>query len=156
MFSIEPIGFVHNERKNPEDDYWGGVISEIRISDKISEDCVVGITDFSHLEIIFYFHLADPSKISISASHPRGNKKFPWVGIFSQRKKARPNLLGSSIVKLLSAEGRTLRVTGLDAVDGTPVIDIKPVVREFLPAGEVIQPDWETELMKKYWAVKKS
>lgn len=156
MYSIEPIGFVKNNRKKIEDDFWGGVVSEIIISEKISVESLLGIEDFSHLEIIFYFHLADLAKINISASHPRDNKNFPRVGIFAQRKKARPNLLGSSIVKLLSVNGSTLKVSGLDAVDGTPVIDIKPVVREFLPNEEILQPEWETELMKNYWAVKKS
>ncbi len=156
MYSIEPIGFVKNNRKKPVDDFWGGVESEIIISEKISEESLVGVEDFSHLEIIFYFHMADPAKISISSSHPRENKKFPKVGIFAQRKKARPNLLGSTIVKLNSVNGNILNVTGLDAVDGTPVIDIKPVVREFLPGDEVVQPDWETELMKNYWAKEKS
>ena len=156
MYSIEPIGFVKNNRKKIEDDFWGGVVSEIIISEKISVESLLGIEDFSHLEIIFYFHLADLAKINISASHPRDKKNFPRVGIFAQRKKARPNLLGSSIVKLLSVNGSTLKVSGLDAVDGTPVIDIKPVVREFLPNEEILQPEWETELMKNYWAVKKS
>jgi len=156
MYSIEPIGFVKNSRKKIEDDFWGDVVSEIIISDKISSESLLGIDDFSHLEIIFYFHMADLAKINISASHPRDNKDFPRVGIFAQRKKARPNLLGSSIVKLLSVNGSTLKVSGLDAVDETPVIDIKPVVREFLPNEEIRQPDWETELMKNYWAVKKS
>ncbi|MBK6504586.1 MAG: SAM-dependent methyltransferase [Ignavibacteria bacterium] len=156
MYSIEPIGFVKNSRKKIEDDFWGDVVSEIIISDKISSESLLGIDDFSHLEIIFYFHRADLAKINISASHPRDNKDFPRVGIFAQRKKARPNLLGSSIVKLLSVNGSTLKVSGLDAVDETPVIDIKPVVREFLPNEEIHQPNWETELMKNYWAVKKS
>jgi tRNA-Thr(GGU) m(6)t(6)A37 methyltransferase TsaA len=156
MYSIEPIGFVKNSRKKPDDDFWGDVVSEITISDKISEESLLGIEDFSHLEIIFYFHMADLAKISISASHPRDNKDFPRVGIFAQRKKARPNLLGSTIVKLISSKGNKLKVSGLDAVDGTPVIDIKPVVREFLPNEEIRQPEWETALMKNYWAVKKS
>ena len=156
MYTIEPIGYVRNSRKNPEDDYWGDVISEIEISDKISGESIKGIEEFSHLEILFYFHLADPAKISISATTPRNDKRFPKVGIFAQRKKSRPNMLGSTIVKLISAAGNNLRVIGLDAVDGTPVIDIKPVMTEFLPADEVIQPAWATELMKDYFASRKS
>lgn len=154
MYSIEPIAFVRNTRKKIEDDFWGDVISEIVISDKIPEDSLKGIEDFSHLEIIFYFHMADLSKMSISASHPRENKKFPKVGIFAQRKKARPNLLGSTIVRLISSGKNTLTVSRLDAVDGTPVIDIKPVLKEFLPDNEIAQPDWATELMKSYWTKK--
>ncbi|MCB0728374.1 MAG: SAM-dependent methyltransferase [Ignavibacteriae bacterium] len=151
MFSIEPIAVVKNNRSEAEDDYWGDIISEIIINKKISEKSLIGIEEFSHLEIIFYFHLADPSEISISSSHPRGIKEFPEVGIFSQRRKARPNLLGTTIVKLLKVEKNILTVEGLDAINGTPVIDIKPVFREFLPREEIIQPTWTFELMKDYW-----
>lgn len=151
MFTIEPIAYVKNNRKKTEDDFWGEVISEIIISDKISSESIKGIDQFSHLEIIYYFHLADLTKITISATHPRDNKKFPKVGIFAQRKKARPNLLGSTIVKLLKSEKNVLTVKGLDAVDGTPVIDIKPVIKEFLPSENITQPEWVSELMKNYW-----
>lgn len=154
MYTIEPIAFVKNSRHKVEDDFWGDVISEIIISDKISEESLKSIEEFSHLEIIFYFHLADLSKINISATHPRENKKFPKVGIFSQRKKARPNLLGTTIVKLLGVKNNVLTVEGLDAVNGTPVIDIKPVLKEFLPKENLRQPDWVTELMKDYWRKK--
>lgn len=151
MFTIEPIAYVKNNRKKTEDDFWGEVISEIIISNKISSESIKGIDQFSHLEIIYYFHLADLTKITISATHPRDNKKFPKVGIFAQRKKARPNLLGSTIVKLLKSEKNVLTVKGLDAVDGTPVIDIKPVIKEFLPSENITQPEWVSELMKNYW-----
>lgn len=154
MYTIEPIGIVRNSRRKIEDDFWGDIISEIIISEKISGDSIKGIEEFSHLEIIFYFHLADIAKINISVTHPRDNKKFPKVGIFAQRKKARPNLLGSTIVKLISAGKNILTVDGLDAVDGTPVIDIKPVMQEFLPEGKIIQPGWTKELMKNYWTKK--
>ena len=152
MFTIEPIAYVKNNRKKVADDFWGDIISEIIISDKLPDECLKGIEEFSHLEIIFYFHLADLRKINISATHPRNNKEFPKVGIFSQRKKARPNLLGSTIVKLIRAEKNVITVSGLDAVDGTPVIDIKPVLREFMPQEQVKQPKWATELMKNYWS----
>lgn len=154
MYTIEPIGFVKNHRKKIEDDYWGNVVSDIIISDKISEESIKGIEEYSHLEIIFYFHLADLTKITISASHPRDNKKYPKVGIFAQRRKARPNLLGSTIVKLIKAGKNILTVTGLDAVDGTPVIDIKPILDEFLPQEKIKQPEWSKELMKNYWTEK--
>jgi len=154
MFIIEPIAFVKNNRKNIEDDFWGDVVSEIIISDKIPEESLKGIREFSHLEIIFYFHIADLTKINVSATHPRNNKKFPQVGIFAQRKKSRPNLLGSTIVRLIKVEKNVLTVSGLDAVDGTPVIDIKPVLKEFLPGEKIKQPAWSTELMKNYWATK--
>lgn len=155
MYTIEPIAIVRNDRKKTDDDFWGDIISEIVISNKISRDSIMGIEEFSHLEIIFYFHLADISQINISASYPRDNRNFPETGIFAQRKKARPNLLGTTIVKLLKLRDNILTVAGLDAVDGTPVIDIKPVMQEFLPEGKIIQPGWTKELMKNYWSKKK-
>jgi tRNA (adenine37-N6)-methyltransferase len=85
------------------------------------------------------------------ARHPRGNTNWPVVGIFAQRGKNRPNRLGATMVRVLAVEGRTIRVAGLDAIDGTPVVDIKPVIGEFLPRGEIRQPRWATELMKTYW-----
>ncbi|HAY33370.1 MAG TPA: SAM-dependent methyltransferase [Ignavibacteria bacterium] len=151
MFTIEPVGYVSNSRKSIEDDFWGDIVSVINISPKLSEESLKGIEHFSHLEIIFYFHLADPSNICISSAHPRENPDYPETGIFAQRKKLRPNLLGSTIVKLKGIDKRKLTVTGLDAIDGTPVIDIKPVLEEFLPSGKIVQPEWTHDLMENYW-----
>jgi tRNA-Thr(GGU) m(6)t(6)A37 methyltransferase TsaA len=114
-------------------------------------ECLDGIEEFSHAEILFVFDQVTPDKIVTSARHPRNNAAWPKVGIFAQRTKARPNRIGSTIVKIVSREGRTLKVQGLDAIDGTPVIDIKPVMQEFLPRDAVRQPAWSTELMKNYW-----
>jgi tRNA-Thr(GGU) m(6)t(6)A37 methyltransferase TsaA len=148
---VNPIGYVKNSRSGMQDDYWGNVTSEIIISDTLPEECLEGIETFSHLEIIFYFDKANRSETVQSASHPRGNKDWPKVGIFAQRKKDRPNHLGLTIVKIISHKGRTITVQGLDADDGTPILDIKPVAKEFLPGEEVTQPAWMTELMRDYW-----
>ena len=75
----------------------------------------------------------------------------PLVGIFSQRGKGRPNRIGVSICRLLSVEGVRLKVRGLDAIDGTPVLDIKTVMTGFLPRGAIVEPEWAKELMKDYW-----
>jgi tRNA-Thr(GGU) m(6)t(6)A37 methyltransferase TsaA len=149
--TLTPIGYVKNSRSGMHDDYWGNVTSEIIISDKLPEECLDGIDTFSHLEIIFYFDKANREETVDGASHPRGNKVWPRVGIFAQRKKDRPNHLGLTIVKLISRKGRTLTVQGLDADDDTPILDIKPVAKEFLPREAVTQPAWMTELMKDYW-----
>jgi tRNA-Thr(GGU) m(6)t(6)A37 methyltransferase TsaA len=149
--SLTPIAFVKNSRSGMKDDYWGNVISEIIISDTLPEACLDGIDTFSHLEIIFYFDKANKTDTVDGASHPRGNKDWPSVGIFAQRKKDRPNHLGLTIVKLISRNGRTLTVQGLDADNDTPILDIKPVAKEFLPREEVTQPVWMTELMRDYW-----
>lgn len=103
---------------------------------------------FSHLEILYYFHRSEKT---VTGGHPRENRAWPRVGIFAQRKKDRPNHLGATFVNLVRREGRKLVVANLDAVDGTPVIDIKPVMAEFLPKGTIQQPAWATELMAGYW-----
>lgn len=148
---VTPIGYVKNTRSRMQDDYWGNVTSEIIITDEFPEECLDGIDTFSHLEIIFLFNKAAQSEIVKGASHPRGNKAWPKVGIFAQRKKDRPNHIGTTIVKLISRKGRSLHVVGLDADNETPILDIKPVAKEFLPKEEVRQPAWMTELMKDYW-----
>ena len=94
----------------------------------------------------------DAAKIETGARRPRNNPAWPLVGIFAQRGKNRPNRLGTTICRIDRVEGLLLHVTGLDAVDGTPVLDLKPWVREFGPRGEVRQPEWMTELMAAYWA----
>ncbi|WP_413299574.1 SAM-dependent methyltransferase [Bacillus sp. 1P10SD] len=150
-FSITPIAFVRNNRKEIEDDNWGAVTSDIVLAGEMNVQSLKGISEYSHLEIIFYFDKVSDDKIQFEARHPRNNKAYPEVGIFAQRGKNRPNKLGLTTVELLGHEGNTLIVKGLDAIDGTPIIDIKPVMKEFLPKGEVHQPKWSSDLMKNYW-----
>ena len=147
---LQPVAVVKNSRKDLSDDYWGSVISEIELLDSVPADAFTGIDEFSHLEIIFYFSESDKSK-AVFKGHPRGNKDWPEVGIFAQRKKDRPNAIGLTIVELLERKGNTISVRYLDAIDGTPILDIKPVMKEFLPGSEIRQPSWSVELMKKYW-----
>lgn len=146
---VKPIGYVRNVRKEVEDDNWGEVVSEIVI--EIGEEALQGLEGFSHAEIIFYFDQVDESRIVTGARHPRNNTEWPQVGILAQRGKNRPNRIGLTSVNLLKREGNVLFVAGLDALDGTPVLDIKPVMQEFQPRGEIRQPAWASELMKNYW-----
>jgi tRNA (adenine37-N6)-methyltransferase len=148
---ISPIAVVSNTRLKPNDDEWGGLMSEIRLDPAMPDESLDGLEVFSHAEIIFLFHLVEEKDIVTGARHPRENPQFPRVGIFAQRARMRPNRLGLTIVRILWREERSLFVDGLDAVDGTPVLDIKPVMREFLPRGPFHQPDWSRELMKAYW-----
>jgi len=147
---LQPVAFVKNNRTGLSDDYWGSVLSEIELAEHIPAEAFDGINDFSHLEIIFHFHQSDPSK-AVYSYHPRGNKDWPHVGIYAQRKRDRPNGLGLTVVELLKREGNKIWVKYLDAIDGTPVLDIKPVMKEFLPQSEIRQPGWTTELMQQYW-----
>lgn len=149
QIALTPIAFVKNARKQKSDDYWGQVVSEIELADAMLTESLDGIEDFSHLEIIF--HLNQAGKTITGSEHPRENPNWPKVGIFAQRKKDRPNHLGLTTVTLLEKKGRTLVVANLDAIDGTPVLDIKPVFEEYKPKGPHRQPEWTRELMKNYW-----
>ena len=149
--TVEPIAHVRAKRATPEDDFWGGETAVIELVDGIDPESLFGLEDFSHAEVIFHFHQVDPAKIVLDARRPRNNSDWPRIGIFAQRGKNRPNRLGVSVCAIVAVEGRRIHVRGLDAIDGTPVLDIKPVLREFLPRGEVRQPDWAGELMAEYW-----
>ena len=148
---ISPIGVVCNTRLTPADDDWGGLVSQIRLDPALPEESLAGLETFSHAEIIFQFHLVGEKEIVMGARHPRENPLWPEVGIFAQRGRLRPNRLGLTIVHILRREGGSLFVEGLDAINGTPVLDIKPVMKEFLPRGAVQQPEWSHEVMKDYW-----
>lgn len=150
IFDIKPIGIVVNERADTIDDEWENIISTIIINDDIPVSSLTGIQDFSHLEIIYVFDKVVNAHFEW-ATYPRGNKNYPLTGIFAQRKKERPNCLGLCTVELVEVKGNTLNVKYLDAINGTPVLDIKPVFREFEPKTKIRQPDWASDLMKKYW-----
>lgn len=149
IYTIKPVAYVTNSRKELTDDNWGSVLSEIELADDLPAECFDGIEHFSHLELIFYFHKS--TKTTFGSEHPRENPDYPIVGIFDQRKKDRPNHIGTTIVNLIKKKGRNLTFANLNAIDSTPVIDIKPVFIEFLPKGNITKPGWTKDLMKEYW-----
>jgi tRNA-Thr(GGU) m(6)t(6)A37 methyltransferase TsaA len=150
-FTIRPIATVHNQRDEVADDDWGEVISRIELAPDVAPESIAGLEDFSHVEVLFVFDRVPDGKIEYSARHPRNNTAWPKVGIFAQRGKNRPNRIGLCTAEIIQRDGRELIVKGLDAIDGTPVIDLKPVMTEFLPRGVVRQPRWSSELMARYW-----
>jgi tRNA-Thr(GGU) m(6)t(6)A37 methyltransferase TsaA len=150
--SLRPIGVVRGGRAVPEDDHWSGVETVIAIdSTAFGPESVSGLEAFSHLEVVYAFHLARDVDVTTGARHPRGRTDWPLVGIFAQRGKDRPNHLGLSRCRLLRVDGLELHVADLDAIDGTPVLDVKPWMAEFAPRGEVRQPAWAGELMRSYY-----
>ena len=126
MITLSPIGYVRSERRQLKDDEWGTVTARIELTDEFDADALIGIEEFSHAEIIFQFDRVRQSEIEEGARHPRGNQAWPLVGIFAQRGKNRPNRLGVTMARIISRHDTVLTVVGLDAVDGTPVLDIKP------------------------------
>lgn len=151
-FTLYPIGHVHGGRSEAIDDDWGASRAHIRLDqDRFTADALRGLDAFSHAEIIFLFDRVTDAEITTGARHPRGNPDWPRVVIFAQRGKNRPNRLGICVCRIIAVDGLTLVVEGLDAIDGTPVLDIKPVMTGFLPRGDVREPDWARAIMADYW-----
>jgi tRNA-Thr(GGU) m(6)t(6)A37 methyltransferase TsaA len=141
-----PIGVVRSPVAELGNLVWGGVRCHIELDDsRFTPDSVQGLTDFSHLEIVFFFHRAPETP------QPQTRVGPDAVGMFAQRGKNRPNPIGVTICRLLSVDRLSLEVVGLDAIDGTPVLDVKPWMKEFAARGEVRQPKWVDELMRGYW-----
>ena len=150
--TLTAIGHVVGGRSEPIDDDWDSIDATIALDPRqFKPDATASLSDFSHIEVVFHFNQVGDDEINSGARHPRGRKDWPLVGIFAQRGKGRPNRIGVTVCRLLSADGLSLRVKGLDAIDGTPVIDIKPVMKGFLPRGETREPVWAKELMDGYW-----
>jgi tRNA (Thr-GGU) A37 N-methylase len=118
----------------------------------LGADATAGLESFSHVEVIFVFDRVAADAIETDARHPRGNRDWPKVGILAQRAKNRPNRIGTTVCELMAIRpGGRIEVRGLDAIDGTPVLDVKPYMAEFGPRGDVRQPEWTHELMGGYW-----
>ena len=150
-FTMVPVGTVGNDRTDPgNSDHWGAVLSTILIDERFGEDCLAGLGDFSHVEVVFVFDRTTEREDYRERRPSRGRADLPAVGVFADRGPRRPNRIGCTICEVVSAAGRRLTVRGLDAVDGTPVLDVKPVMRAFVPAS-VRQPDWVDALMGDYF-----
>jgi tRNA (Thr-GGU) A37 N-methylase len=151
-WSVEAIGHVRGGRKEPTDDHWGEVAARIELDPaRFAADALVGLDGFSHVEAVFLFDRLAETDLAYGARHPRGRADWPKVGIFAQRGSGRPNRLGVSVCEVVKVAGGALEVRGLDAIEGTPVLDIKPVMTGFLPRGEVREPAWAREIMTRYW-----
>ncbi|MBP2400736.1 SAM-dependent methyltransferase [Streptomyces syringium] len=151
-FEVRPIGTVVGGRTEPTDDHWGGVRSVIRLdAGRFPAETVQGLEEFSHLLVTWCFHLASPDDVALHARSPRNNPQWPATGTFVHRNHRRPNQLATSFPRLLRVEGLDLHVQDLDAVEGTPVVDLAPYFEEFGPRGEVTQPRWPSEMLKDYW-----
>ena len=151
-FTILPVGQVVGGRVPADDDDWDAVTARIELDTaRFGPAALLGLDAFSHAEIVYLFDKLPESQVTTGARRPRGNPDWPLVGIFAQRGRNRPNRLAVSVCRIERVEGTTLHVRGLDAIDGTPVIDIKPVMRGFAPRGEIREPDWAREIMSGYW-----
>ena len=143
---LKPIGAVRTEAIGDEVKDKTR-ISHIIIRDELAE-ALEGIEDFSHLFVLFWLHEISDKQRKTLKVHPRGRKDLPLLGVFATRTNLRPNPVGLTLVELVKAEGNVLTVRGLDAFDGTPVLDIKPF--DFWDmAKDARVPSWWTTLEKE-------
>jgi tRNA-Thr(GGU) m(6)t(6)A37 methyltransferase TsaA len=132
------------------DSGWGAVVSEIHVDHHLAAG-FAGLESFSHVLVLFDMHRSTWTPASDLVRHPQGRSDMPCLGIFAQRAKHRPNPIGVTAVRLLGVDGAVLRVQGLDAIDGTPVLDIKPYFPEFDAPRDVHVPEWVDRLMSEYF-----
>lgn len=142
---LEPIGAVRNDRHDNTSHDWTTVVSEIVIKEELA-DLLDGLEEFSHILVLFWLDRVTPQERKVRKVHPQKRQDLPVVGVFATRTPSRPNPIGITEVRLLERRGNVLKVQGLDAVDGTPVLDLKP----FLPSGEarddIRMPEWAVQL----------
>ena len=134
----------------PRDEGWGGVVSAIRIDPALAEG-LLELQHFSHAVVVFLMHEARFDPATHLTRHPRDRVDLPRVGIFAQRARHRPNPIGVTTVRIERVEQGTLVVRGLDAIDGTPVLDIKPHVPAFDAPPHPRVPEWMERLMTGYF-----
>jgi tRNA (adenine37-N6)-methyltransferase len=151
-FTVREVGVVHSSRREPLDDHWDAERMTIELAEDVPAESLEGLATFSHVEVLFLADRAHDVPPDPWIRHPRGNESWPLVGVFANRNKDRPNRILNSVAALVSISGRTIEVTGLDAIDGTPVLDIKPYYRWSGPRGEVRAPEWSDELGRAYFS----
>lgn len=147
---MEWIGVVYNDVKEPTDEGWGAIVSEVVLDESLS-DGLDGIEEFSHVLILYWMHRAAEAEPVRMRRHPQNRSDMPEVGILAQRARHRPNPIGVTAVKLLRRDKNRLVVQGLDAINGTPVVDVKPYVPEFDAVASPRVPEWINRLMEGYF-----
>ncbi|MBA7660971.1 hypothetical protein ES703_68980 [subsurface metagenome] len=138
--SLKAIGVVSNGIKQPLRRGWREVVSEITVDSELTE-ALDRLDEFSHIIVLYWMHQLPAKKLSLKV-HPMGNRELPLVGRFATRSPSRPNPVGQATVELLGRRGNVLKVKGLDAIDGTPVIDIKPYIPGYDSASDAKAPPW--------------
>ena len=140
--NLKAIGTVRNEVKQPtdKDNWWQELVSEIVIEPGLTE-ALSGLEEFSHVIVLFWMHRVTDTEIPLKV-HPMGQPEMPLTGLFATRTPVRPNRIGVTVARLLEREGNILRVKGLDALDESPVIDIKPYIPVADPEADAKVPQW--------------
>lgn len=139
--SLRPIAVVRNNVIEPMMDGWEQVRSDLIFRDELME-ALDGIEAYSHIIVVFFCHKVPDEERTDGHIHPRGDSDLPEQGVLATRSQRRPSALGVAVVPLLRRRRNILRVTGLDAIDGTPVIDVKPYLPYYDSVAEATVPEW--------------
>lgn len=164
IIQLKPVGIIKNQSKDPS---WGNTLGKLdwqarsaimkKQSESISElvidaglDGILdGIEDFSHIMVLYWAHLAPVKRRSVTKVRPIGNKNFPLVGVFATHSPVRPNPVLATVVNLIERRGNVLKVTGLDALDGSPILDIKPY-QPYQEPKDTRVPDWMKKIHDEF------
>jgi tRNA-Thr(GGU) m(6)t(6)A37 methyltransferase TsaA len=138
--TLKAIGIVHSKVKETpaEHDWWADLVSEIVIDASLTE-ALEGLEEYSHIIVIYWMHKVSSQEVPLKV-RPMGRKELPLRGLFASRAPHRPNRIGKTTVQLLKRQDNILSVKGLDALDGTPVLDIKPYIPGYDSADNVRVP----------------
>ena len=148
--TLTPIGVVRNSVTDAVDAEWGQVVTEIHVQPELAAG-LRGLEDWSHMIVVFYMHNAEFDMATHLVRRPRDLPEMPELGIFAQRARHRPNKIGLTAVKIMGVEGNVVRVRGLDAMDGTPILDLKPYAPVYDGATDPLIPGWFVRLMQGYF-----
>lgn len=162
---IRQVGIIRNQNKVTNwDEGWGNLswqektekmkqqhqdVSELVIDNDL-EGILNGIDGFSHLLVLYWAHLGPMEKRSLTRVHPMGRQDFPLTGIFATQSPVRPNPILVTVVKLVEHEGNILKITGLDAMDGSPILDIKPYTGSLIVTETIKIPDWIRQIQQAF------
>ncbi|MFI5036565.1 MAG: TrmO family methyltransferase [Acidimicrobiales bacterium] len=150
-WTVRPVAYIRNDRAEPLDDRWDDVLSTVELAPDVPDEALAGLGEFSHVELVFLADWAEDVPPAVWHRRPRGNPAWPDVGVFAQRNKDRPNRLLLTTVALETLGPRSFTARGLDGIDGTPVLDIKPIYRWSGPRGDLRAPAWTEELGQQYF-----
>lgn len=154
---LRPVGFVKSDTKKPslvaengdlawkakalESRTWRSAKAEVIVNSELT-GILDGIEEFSHILVLYWAHHVSPEGRTMIKARPMGRKDLPLVGIFATCSPARPNTICATVVRLLERKGNVLTVEGLDALNGSPVLDIKPYNQSYFPAEKAKVAGW--------------
>jgi len=139
---MRPIGFVRSKQKETKPDGWESIEARI-VLDPALEPMLLNLADYSHIIVVFWPHkVPDDVRGSKPQLYPRDDLRHPLMGVLATRSQIRPNPVLVSPVPLLEVKGNVLKVRGLDAIDGTPVLDVKPYLPHYDSVPDARVPEW--------------